>query len=266
LSSPSSTTAAVSSSSLSPSPLLDRKIEEATAGLLSSFAKQLLSIGEDKTNIETIVKYIAAIKSEVNLSDNYRKDLIALLSRFSKYNDNRPFSDLTRSDVIAFLDTYRKTETQDPMHKWIGTYNLFRVYLLRFFKWLYYPDIEPRKRPKPSVVENLPNLRRKENSIYKPTDLWTRQDDLLFLKYCPSSRDRLYHSLSRDTSCRPDEILKLKIRDITFKIAGNNYQYAEALVNGKTGSRPILLIDSIPYLKDYLDHEHPQPGNPLPFH
>jgi integrase/recombinase XerD len=231
---------------------------------LSSFAKQLLSIGEDKVNVETIVRYIAAIKSEVNLSDNYRKDLIALLSRFSKYNDNKPFSDLTHSDVIAFLDTYRKTETQDPMHKWIGTYNLFRVYLLRFFKWLYYPDIEPGKRPKPSVVENLPQLRRKEKSIYKPTDLWTQQDDLLFLKYCSSSRDRLYHSLSRDTSCRPDEILKLKIRDITFKIAGNgnHHQYAEALVNGKTGSRPILLIDSIPYLKDYLDHEHPQPGNP----
>jgi hypothetical protein len=33
------------------------------------------------------------------------------------------------------------------------------------------------------------------------------------------------------------------------------------LVNGKTGSRHIPLIDSIPYVKDYLDHEHPQPGN-----
>jgi hypothetical protein len=87
---------------VSPSPLLDRKIEEATAGLLSSFAKQLLSIGEDKANIETIVKYIAAIKSEINLSDNYRKDLIALLSRFSKYNDNKPFSESTRSDLVHF--------------------------------------------------------------------------------------------------------------------------------------------------------------------
>ena len=55
--------------------------------------------------------------------------------------------------------------------------------------------------------------------------------------------------------------MKLKIRDIAFKTAGN-YQYAEVLVNGKTGSRPIPLIDSIPYLKDYLDHEHPQPTNP----
>jgi integrase len=110
-------------------------------------------------------------------------------------------------------------------------------------------------------VENLPQLKRKEKSIYKPSDLWTQQDDLLFLKFCPISRDRLYHVISRDTSCRPHEILKLKIKDIVFKTAGN-YQYAEALVNGKTGSRPILLIDSIPYLKDYLDHEHPHPTNP----
>jgi hypothetical protein len=34
------------------------------------------------------------------------------------------------------------------------------------------------------------------------------------------------------------------------------------LVNGKTGSRPLPLIDSIPYIKDYLDDEHPLPGNP----
>jgi integrase len=110
-------------------------------------------------------------------------------------------------------------------------------------------------------VENLPQLKRKEKSIYKPSDLWTQQDDLLFLKYCPSPRDRFYHAISRDTSCRPHEILKLKIKDILFKMAGS-YQYAEALINGKTGSRPILLIGSIPYLKDYFDHEHPQPTNP----
>jgi hypothetical protein len=47
-----------------------------------------------------------------------------------------------------------------------------------------------------------------------------------------------------------------------FKIAGNNYQYAEVLVNGKTGSRHIPLINSIPYVKDYLDHEHPMSTNP----
>jgi len=241
------------------SPILDRKIEETCAGLQASYTKRVLSISEN--NAATIVEYIAVMKSEVNLSDNYRRAIIELLTRLSKHNDNKPFKELTRTNVIAFLESFRKTDTQDPMHKWIGTYNLFRTHLLRFFKWLYSPDIEPGKRPKPSVIENIAHLKRKEKSIYKPSDLWTQQDDLLFLKYCPSKRDRCYHAISRDTSCRPHEILKLKIRDIAFKTSGS-YQYAETLVNGKTGSRPIPLIDSIPYLKDYLDHEHPQPTNP----
>jgi hypothetical protein len=41
----------------------------------------------------------------------------------------------------------------------------------------------------------------------------------------------------------------------------NGKQYAEVLINGKTGSRHIPLINSIPYLKDYLD-DHPSKGNP----
>jgi integrase len=133
--------------------------------------------------------------------------------------------------------------------------------LLRFFKWLYYPDIEPNRRYKPAVIENVLQLKRKEKSIYKPTDLWTAEDDLLFLKYCPSKRIKCFHMMSYDTGCRPHEILKLRIKDIVFKSTGTR-QYAEVLVNGKTGSRHIPLIDSIPYVKDYLDHEHPQPGNP----
>jgi integrase/recombinase XerD len=55
----------------------------------------------------------------------------------------------------------------------------------------------------------------------------------------------------------------LHIKDITFKTTGN-YQYAEVVVNGKTGSRPIPLISSIPYVKDWLD-SHPQRGNPNAF-
>jgi hypothetical protein len=119
----------------------------------------------------------------------------------------------------------------------------------------------PSQRPNPSVVESIPQLKRKEKSIYKPTDLWTAEDGLLFLKYCPSKRIRCYHMVSRDLSCRPHELLKLKVKEVFFKSTGS-YQYAEVLLSGKTGSRYIPLINSIPYLKDYLDHEHPQPSNP----
>ena len=130
-----------------------------------------------------------------------------------------------------------------------------------FFKWLYYSDIEQDKRPKPSMIENIPQLKRKEKSIYKPTDLWTPEDDSLFLKYCPNTRDRCYHAMSRDSAARPHELLKLKIKDVVFKLTPDKKQYAEILVNGKTGTRSIPLIDSIPYIKDWIS-QHPQSGNP----
>jgi hypothetical protein len=256
-----STSTSTSTSNLAAkSAILNRKIDETVAGLQASFGKLLHSINE--TNAVIIVEYVAALKTEVNLADTYRQGVITLLCRLSTHHDNkRSLKDLTRTDVLAFLDNFRKTETQDPLHKWIGTYNTFRNHLLRFFKWLYSPDIEPDKRQIPPMFENIPRLRRKEKSIYKPSDLWTQQDDLLFLKYCSSARERCYHAISHDLSARPHEILKLKIRDLSFKSVGSA-QYCEVTVNGKTGQRTLPLINSIPYLKDYLQYSHPQPSNP----
>lgn len=66
--------------------------------------------------------------------------------------------------------------------------------------------------------------------------------------------------MAHDTGCRSSELLKLKIKDVIFKYARDR-QYAEVSVNGKTGTRHLPLIDSIPYIKDYLQDEHPQAGN-----
>jgi integrase/recombinase XerD len=69
------------------------------------------------------------------------------------------------------------------------------------------------------------------------------------------------HAISGDLSARPSEILALKIKDVNCR-RDDDKQYAEVLVNGKTGTRHLLLVDSIPYLKDYMNPEHPQPSNP----
>jgi integrase len=157
---------------------------------------------------------------------------IEVIGQLSKFHDHKkPFSKMTRQDILSFLDTLRKSENSDPQHKWIGTYNYYLSIIVKFFRWVYYPNIEPSKRTKPPVIANIPPLKRKEQSIYKPTDLWTAQDDLLFLKYCPSKRMKCYHMVSRDLSCRPHEILRLRIKDIFFKLTpDNNYQYAEVMV------------------------------------
>jgi integrase len=239
-------------------PLTEGKIENAALSLKPACKKILQRIS--KNNASIIADYIISMQTETNPSDHYKKDTIKLLCKFSQRNNNKPFEQITRQEVIVFLDQLRKPEIADPLHKWIGTYNLYRIYFLRFFKWLYYPDVESKGRKKPPVVDNIPQLKRREQSIYKPSDLWSQEDDFLFLKYCPSKRMKCYHSMSRDTGCRPHELLKLRIKDIVFKNSGDK-QYAEVLLTGKTGSRHIPLIDSLPYIKDYLDYEHPQPTN-----
>jgi integrase len=214
----------------------------------------------NRDNVLTICDYILSLKSEINLSNSYRRDIIHLLYKFSAFFNNKSFKEITRGDVLSFLDSFRKIDSVDPLHRWIGTYNLYAIHLTRFFKWLYNADIEPDKRPKPDVVQNIPQLKRKERSIYKPTDLWTQEDDSLFLKYCPNPRDRCYHAMSRDSAARPHELLKLRIKDVVFKLTPDKKQYAEILINGKTGTRHIPLIDSIPYIKDWIS-QHPQGSN-----
>jgi len=256
-------TASVSTTPISLSDSTRKKIIDATEGLPSECFNYLYNkvLPANEENALSICDYISSLRSEINPSDNYRKDTTILLCKFSLFFKNANLKEITREDILSFLDSFRKIESVDPLHKWIGTYNLYRMYLMRFFKWLYSPHIEYKQRPKPSVIDNIHKLKRKEKSIYRPTDLWTPEDDSLFLRYCPNSRDRCYHAMSRDSAARPHELLKLRIKDVVFKNTPDKKQYAEILVNGKTGTRHIPLIDSIPYIKDWLS-QHPHSGNP----
>src|SRR3954470_16874932 len=106
----------------------DRKVENATEGLKSICYKQFCEIPHE--NAVTVANYILSMKSEINPADNYRRDNIRLLIRFSKFHHNKTFRQITRDDVLLFLDSLRKSEAADPLHKWIGTYNVSRIHLL----------------------------------------------------------------------------------------------------------------------------------------
>ena len=63
--------------------------------------------------------------------------------------------------------------------------------------------------------------------------------------------------LSLMTCARPGEILNLKVKDIQYSITDEGIHFAEArITQGKTGPRTVPLIDSLPYLKQWLE-EHP---------
>ena len=102
--------------------LLDIKIERICAGLQPSFANKLKSLAV-KDNIIAIIDYVNSMMTEINLSSNYRKDVIRLLTLFSELY-GKSFKEITRNDIISFSESYCKTETQDPVHKCIATYNI----------------------------------------------------------------------------------------------------------------------------------------------
>jgi integrase/recombinase XerD len=252
---------------------LDRKITLSTEGFTTNKFCELVLRDRSrlsKQNALIACNYIIEMKREINPRLNTIRTTIQFLTELSKsVGIEKRFEDMTRDDVLLYLDSNRKLENDDPLHKWIGSYNIKRIVLMRFFKWLCYSDIaNPGKRNelsaaerKPECIMDIPQLKRKEISCYKPSDLWSQEDDLLFLKWVTNKRDRCYHTMARDLSSRPHEILNLRIKDVIFKTVDNGkYQYAEVLVNGKTGSRNIPLIQSIPYIKDWLSN-HPSRNN-----
>src|SRR5918992_1971419 len=115
-------------------PLFDRKVDLVTAGLRASHARCLKNEREvSRNNALIICNYIMSMKTEINLSDNYRKTNLTLLVQFSKFHNQKPFSHITREDLLAFLDSLRKPESVDPMRKWIGSYNLYCVQLIALY-------------------------------------------------------------------------------------------------------------------------------------
>jgi hypothetical protein len=100
------TTAAVHShpeSSTSNDSLFDRKVEIASEGLSSYYSTCIYKILL-KENALTLASYIISLKSEMNPSSIYRREIIDKLSRFSVYCDKTLFKDITREQILDFLD------------------------------------------------------------------------------------------------------------------------------------------------------------------
>ena len=100
-----------------------------------------------------IADYILALKTEINLSLSYKRMNVVVLTKLCKFGSQRDFRELKREEIISFLDSLRRPEASDSLHKWIRTYNLYRVLLIRFFRWLYSPDMEKKQRPKIQLLK-----------------------------------------------------------------------------------------------------------------
>ena len=242
------------------------QITKSSKTFIKNLLKDLLNKNPENANI--ICDYIIAEQTEFNIKDSTKIGKIKTLVYLSRYcDDKKSFYEMTMQDILEHLNTFRKT-SDNPIidvhdNKWIGTYNFRQMIFNKFFRWLYNPnEPDPRKREKPDCMKGVRKLPRKEKTSYNSGSIWDQRENALFLKYSPLKRDKCFHAMAMDTSCRPHELLGLKIKDIEFKITEESKQYAIVRIkHGKTGPRTVPLIDSLPYLKEWIQQEHPTGSN-----
>jgi len=101
-------------------------------GLDMGYLRRLKLTGD---NALIIINYLKELENEIHLSRNYKRMNLTTLVYLSRYLSNKKFKEITRNDIILYLNSLRKTEAADRLHSWISTYNLYLVLLTRFFKW-----------------------------------------------------------------------------------------------------------------------------------
>jgi len=191
--------------------------------------------------------------------------LIKVLVRLAEYiGESITFYQVQNKEkILQFLDLKRKNETEDADKKWITTWNDYLWRIKYFYRWLNNTKVKGVDTNShdnwstPSFI-NIKIKRTKRLSPYSETEIWDREEIFAIIKYEPYKRNKAALALLWDLNACPHEITLLKIKHIRLR---EKYGEGEIPHQAKTGSGPLLLTFSFPYLQDWLN-EHPFKNEP----
>jgi hypothetical protein len=212
---------------------LDLLIDSITSGSKPYFSIALKKLAITcPENCATICEYISAEITEMNIMQSTKEGKIKVLIWLSTFLQHMPFHKMVKQNLLSYLDSLRRPQSQDLNQKWIGSYNSRQMILNKFFRWLYNPDEpDPKRRVMPVCMKGVKKLPRQEKSPYKPSDLWNSREHSIFLKYCPNKRDRCYHAMANDMSARLHEILNLCSLKLDLDLLADAQEWVERIAN-----------------------------------
>jgi site-specific recombinase XerD len=201
---------------------------------------------------------ILKFDDEMSISGNAPNTRIGYLQSLREFAESikTPFKDVTKDDVIKFLSNLKSNGYTLPKRR--GKYNdatitLYKTRIRKFYQWLfgmkkfYYP-------PMCDFTVSPPKSKTK-----LPEDMLTEEEIKAMVEKADNSRDRAIISVFYESALRCSEFLNLTIKDVSFDEFGGKIQVRD----GKTGDRVVRIVNSTPYLKQWLN-EHPDP-NPESF-
>ncbi|MCD4666294.1 site-specific integrase [archaeon] len=154
----------------------------------------------------------------------------------------KPFSLITNEEIKKYLI--------DLKGKYADTcFNIKADIIKRFFKWL-------GKKGECSASLDWLNCSFKSENILDENDL-PNHEEIKKMAMVGNKRDSCFLMVAYEGALRLSECCRIKLKDITWNDDCSVY----ILVNGKTGKRRLLFIDSVPFIKSWLQ-EHPFRDNP----
>jgi hypothetical protein len=216
----------------------------------------------NSSNTELVREFYEFMKSNGS-SERHQNNSLKAIITFAKFlGSDISFLDIQRKEqVTSFLDTKIKSIEQDPDKKWISTWNDYARRIKHFLRWLYNEktlhsegkeSLQPSDWQTPHFAK-IKEKRSKRVSPYSETELWEQDEILFIIKYEPFKRNKAALTLFWDLDARNHEVTLLKIKHIRLR---EKYGEGEIPHEAKTGTGPILLTCSFPYVRDWLN-EHP---------
>ncbi len=89
-----------------------------------------------------------------------------------------------------------------------------------------------------------------------PEELLTEEEVMKLVEAYNSPRDKAFVISLYESGARIGELVSLRIRDVSFEES-----YTRLMLNGKTGSRRIIVVASTPYLQTWIQN-HPLRKDP----
>jgi hypothetical protein len=136
---------------------LDRLIDSITQDFSrKGINSRLKALAKKSTNSSTICDHLIVEQTEHNIKASTAESKVKSLLWLSKHLNDKPFEQMTKQDILGYLNSLRKPTSIDSQQKWIGSYNNRLRYYAKFFRWLYNKE-EPdhRKRISPPCIQGL---------------------------------------------------------------------------------------------------------------
>ena len=227
---------------------------------------QQIETVENKVNKDLINQFSKYLITK-DASANYQRNCIKIMLMFAEFLGRKKELNLTQAvssdDILPFLDSRKRSKEEDPDQKWITTWNDYLWRIKIFYRWYYNTKILKRnvfdsQNWKTPDFMTIPKKKTKRLSPYSESEIWEKDELHFIIKYETSKRNKAILALLWDLNARNHEITLLRIKNIRIK---EKYGEGEVPYEAKTGSGPILLTLSFPYVRDWLN-EHPLKNEP----